>query len=448
MDEKRNNRKIIMSDIIRKERKPPPAVFSDAREKKAPLKSKRKFFDRKSGAFLKKLEKAGKIRPQNLLKQRSLKTYVRIAAVGVAILAFFLLVNVFSGVLIRIMPQEQFIEADALLKASGKAENNPAVLPLEVLRAEESKSKMLKAAGIEKIEKKASGKLKIFNAFSSQSQMLVAATRFETADGKIYRISDSVKVPGSSLEGNNLVPGSVSVVVFADQAGERYNIGLTDFTIPGFKGSSKYEKFYARSETEMTGGFVGEAPAVNQEDLQKAEDEIRTELKNSLLSSVRQKMPKDFLLYEEAADWTFSQETNLSKPNEKTKEFEIKLKGVLEAPLMKRFDLETALASAYFGKDNAAKLGVANLEDLAFNVISKNLKEPSLRFGLKGKTRFFWKIDEEILKRDLIAARPAGYKKVFENHSVIKKAEVVFRPSWWRIFPKKTSRIKIEIKLD
>ncbi len=426
MDEKRNGRKIIMSDIIRKEKRPPPAVLSDTKKKKPSLKPGEK----------------------SLGQKRNLKTYVKIAAAGLAILAFFLLVNAFSRVLVRIMPLEQFIEVDALLKASGKAENNPAVFSLEMLRLEESKSKIIKAVGIEKIEKKATGKIKIFNVFSSKSQTLVASTRFETADGKIYRISNSVTVPGSVSQGNKVIPGAVSVNVLADQAGEQYNIGLTDFTIPGFKETSKYEKFYARSETEMTGGFVGEAPAVNPENLQKAEDELKTELKNSLLSSARQKMPKDFLLYEEAADWTFSKETNLPKPNEKTKEFEFRLKGVLEAPIMKRSDLESALVSAYFSKDNTAKLGVANLEDLAFNVISKDLKEPSLRFGLKGKTRFFWKIDEDSLRRDLTAVRQGGYEKVFENYSVIKKAEVIFKPSWWRIFPVKPSKIKIEIKLD
>jgi len=237
MDEKRNGRKIIMSDIIRKEKRPPQAVLSDTKKKKPSLKPGEK----------------------SLGQKRNLKTYVKIAAAGLAILAFFLLVNAFSRVLVRIMPLEQFIEVDALLKASGKAENNPAVFSLEMLRLEESKSKIIKAVGIEKIEKKATGKIKIFNVFSSKSQTLVASTRFETADGKIYRISNSVTVPGSVSQGNKVIPGAVSVNVLADQAGEQYNIGLTDFTIPGFKETSKYEKFYARSETEMTGGFVGEA---------------------------------------------------------------------------------------------------------------------------------------------------------------------------------------------
>lgn len=416
MDE--TGKKIIVSDIVKKGKRPAPAVFSTVVKKKVSAKS-----------------------------PRTLKSYVRMAAIAVGILAFFLLVNAFSGVLIRITPSEQFIEADVSLKASGKPENNAAVLPLEVLRAEESKSKMIKAAGIEKIEKKASGRIKIFNAFSSQSQTLIANTRFETPDGKIYRIKDAVTMPGTTLQGNKTIPGSVSVLVFADRVGADYNIGLVDFTIPGFKGTPKYEKFYARSETEMTGGFIGEAPAVNPQDLQKAEDEHKAELKNSLSASTRKKIPKDFLLYEEAADWTFIKETNLPKPNEKTKEFEFKLKGILEAPIMKRSDLEAGLAGAYFGKENAAKLGVANLEDLDFNVISKDLKEPSLRFSLKGQARFFWKIDEEALKRDLIAGHRGDYKKVFENYSIIKKAEVIFRPSWWRIFPDKPSGIKIEIKL-
>lgn len=101
---------------------------------------------------------------------------------------------------------------------------------------------------------KAQGSVVIYNEYSETAQQLVATTRLETPEGLIFRITKGVTVPGITDAGE---PGAIEVAVVADQAGEAYNIGPTDFTIPGFKGNPKFEKFSARSKGEMRGGASG-----------------------------------------------------------------------------------------------------------------------------------------------------------------------------------------------
>ena len=62
----------------------------------------------------------------------------------------------------------------------------------------------------------------------------------------IFRIPKTVTIPGAKLESGELIPGKLEMEVTADNAGEKYNIEPSDFTIPGFKGSPKFEKFYAK----------------------------------------------------------------------------------------------------------------------------------------------------------------------------------------------------------
>ena len=99
----------------------------------------------------------------------------------------------------------------------------------------------------------------------------------------IYRIPESINVPGKTVKDGVETPGTIEVEVFADEAGEKYNIGKVDFTVPGFKNDpARYKGFYARSVTAMTGGFVGKMKTVLPEEkrstLAQLDADIKTEL--------------------------------------------------------------------------------------------------------------------------------------------------------------------------
>ena len=107
--------------------------------------------------------------------------------------------------------------------------------------------------GEEEVENYASGFVTIHNNFDTNSQDLVATTRFESPEGYIFRIRDKVTVPGMK-DGQS---GILKVKVYADEPGEDYNISSTRFTVPGFAGSPRFDDFYAVSDSSMEGGMVG-----------------------------------------------------------------------------------------------------------------------------------------------------------------------------------------------
>jgi len=115
-------------------------------------------------------------------------------------------------------------------------------------------SQMSEEPWIEESGMKASGTIIVFNEYSSDSQLLIASTRFLSSNGKIFRTTKNIYVPGTKTENDEIIPGSIDVEVLADYWGDEYNIGSSDFTISGFKGTAKYTDFYGKSNTAMSGG--------------------------------------------------------------------------------------------------------------------------------------------------------------------------------------------------
>ena len=55
---------------------------------------------------------------------------------------------------------------------------------------------IVEATAEKEVSQKASGKIIIYNNYSTVSQRLINNTRFEANSGKIYRINSSIVVPG------------------------------------------------------------------------------------------------------------------------------------------------------------------------------------------------------------------------------------------------------------
>lgn len=70
------------------------------------------------------------------------------------------------------------------------------------------------------VNSKAQGTITIYNDYSAAPQELVATTRFVTPDGKIFRIVNTVTVPGATVAANGTItPSSIDTPIIADQGG-------------------------------------------------------------------------------------------------------------------------------------------------------------------------------------------------------------------------------------
>lgn len=354
-----------------------------------------------------------------------------------AILIFFLfldfIINLFSSVLVKITPVQEFANIDLNLKA--QRDSAPADLPFEIVQMEYEENQNIIATGASANGQKASGQIIIYNAYDSSPQVLIKNTRFEAPGGKIYRINDKVSVPGN---------GSVEAVIYADQPGEEYNIGLADFTIPGFKGDPRYEKIYARSKTKMTGGSKNASSFLTENDINKASEGLKSKIKKYLAEKILKQKPGGYVFFSSGLVIDFLENPDNPKKGEIGKEFVFRQKGTATGFLFKEEDFSKEIVKRYLSENNIGKTEIANLNELEFNLTNHNKENSEISFNLKGKAHFVWKIDSELLLTDLTAINGNDYGSVFKKYPAIESAEVIFKPSWWHVVPKNKSRIHLE----
>ncbi|GAI28904.1 unnamed protein product, partial [marine sediment metagenome] len=175
---------------------------------------------------------------------------------------------------IEIWPESEVLTFETKLTIDKTAENvdfsNKVILG-KIFEAEKTITEEFSSSGTVLKEKKAEGVIRVYNAYSTSPQVLIARTRFVSDGGKLFRTPTKITIPGGHYENGKFVPGYLDVQVKADQPGLEYNIDPSTFSIPGFAGTARYTKFYGKSFQAMTGGFSEEVPQVTQEDLDQAQ---------------------------------------------------------------------------------------------------------------------------------------------------------------------------------
>ena len=195
----------------------------------------------------------------------------------IIVLSSIVLSIMFAGASVTVYPKQDNVVVNASFEAG--VEGAGGSLSVENIVLEKTEKAEVPALGEENVEERAKGKIVIYNKYSETPQRLIKNTRFKSSKNLIYRIRESVEIPGMRPDGT---PGEKEVMVYAEEPGEKYNMGPDSFTIPGFKGLPQEGKVYARSTEEIKGGFVGIRHSVNEKErsatLKKLETRLRDEL--------------------------------------------------------------------------------------------------------------------------------------------------------------------------
>lgn len=339
---------------------------------------------------------------------------------------------------ISITPHNEKINIDTKILAKRDAQDG---LPFEIMRLEAEDSKIAIATGISVSSQKASGKITIYNNYGTSPQKLITNTRFESPDGKIYRIKDAVTVPGN---------GHIDATVYADKPGPGYNIVGGDFTIPGFKGGPRYSKIYAKSKEGMSGGSNGNSRIFKKEDVEGLRNEIKDNLKKQLVSSFSSKKPDGYLLLGNAIKIEYIEDSSSPKAGNdaKSDSSAVKIKGIGTGILVKRSDLEKDLIKVSAKNLNRPldnpNLRIDNAESLVMDLISINDDSTQAVLRVNGEANFVWGFDKSKIASDLRVYEGKDYKEFFRRYPDIEKAETMFIPFWWRKMPSNSDRIKIK----
>lgn len=311
-------------------------------------------------------------------------------------------------------------------------------LAFDTISATKEESQTVPATGQKQVETPASGTIVIYNNYSSAPQRLIKNTRFESKDGHIFRVNQSIVVPGKDKSGT---PGSIEATVYADAAGADYNIGLSDFTIPGFKSDPRYSGFYGRSKTPMTGGFVGSIKTASQADLDKATKDLEATLTDELTKNIHSQVPQGSALFNSAVHVDF---TVLSPADSN----ELKVGGTAYGLIFNEKKLSSSIASATVSDYDGSEVLGSNLGNITFTNIPADARPwetGTASFSLAGTTTLTWIFDSEKLKNDL-----AGQSKqkdrittILKAYPSISRVDILVLPIWRSTLPDDTKQISV-----
>ncbi|KKU82226.1 MAG: hypothetical protein UY07_C0001G0012 [Parcubacteria group bacterium GW2011_GWA1_47_8] len=371
-------------------------------------------------------------------------------AVTVLLSAGFAVATYFSSATIELVPLTKSANLDheftaSLVPLSGD-------LGFQLVSLTEETSKDIPATVSKDIKQKASGKVAIFNAYSTKEQRLVKNTRLESSDHKIFRIDESVVVPGAKIVGGKVVtPGSVEVLAYADAAGEEYNIGLADFTIPGLKGDPRYTKFTARSKPDspIKGGFSGSVKVPTDEAVAGAEKDLREELKKNVVEKARGQIPETAVFFPGSMVLKF-EEIPLSLSMSSGDTAHLRMRAIASVFFFDKEILTKKIAQVALPEFKDNMLTLSNIATLVFTfgtsvdtVVLTDLK--NIRFTLVGTPLFVGQIDTQKIASDLAGKDKATAGKIIAADSNVKSANTVIRPLWKTTFPADPTKISVKI---
>ena len=318
-------------------------------------------------------------------------------------------------------------------------------LTYEVMTLDATSESQVKASGQVNVETQATGKIEIIKT-TPGTERVIKNTRFRAPDGKIFRIKESVVIPGSV----NNVPGTIQAEIFADQAGEEYNLPIgTRFNVPGFEESGLgdlYNAIYAENKAAFTAGFRGPQFQIDETELGTARQALQVKLRDDLLARVEQEKPNGFLTFPGAVAITYNQLPAIEYGDDLVT---IKEQAVLQIPIFKASDLGTYLAKEAVATYSGGTVRIDDPKALTFEYQAASTSasvianEPSLTFSLKGKPKLIWEYDAEKLKKDLAGLPKTSLSNAIAGNQSIESAKVSITPFWKRSFPDDSTKIVI-----
>jgi len=304
------------------------------------------------------------------------------------------------------------------------------------------------STNVEAFSRRASGTIVVYNNYSSEPQVLVKNTRFQTPKGLIFRAVNRVVVPGKKAD----KPGSVDVEVTADEPGEKYNVGKSDFKIPGFSGTPKYDKFYARSRDDASGdikgGAAGQGKIVGKGEAEALTKMLEEKVRSSLASKLSSEVRDPYIIFPETIEVAITARLTdppVGAPGEK---FFGEVRGEAKVLAVDRAAYQAALATILFeDKSLISSFALPAAARPSCEKPKLDYSKNSISCVVQGKVVFEGVVPVDQLRDKVLGARKvADLETIFKLYPGIKKVEQTFRPSFLQRIPSRGGQLIIQVR--
>ncbi|MDP3729275.1 MAG: hypothetical protein Q8R26_00765 [bacterium] len=373
------------------------------------------------------------------------KTYIW-GGLGATLVLFVLLTFSFASFTVSFKPKQEPLSLPSTMTALDVSVSqvmvDKKVIPAELLELSKKTVKDFTATGRKVIEDRAKGKVRIYNSFSSSPQKLVSSTRFVSDSGLLYRLPETINIPGASIEEGKIIPRYVETSLVADQAGESYNMEKEiTLKIPGFKGGPKYETFYATAPNGFLGGFKGEAKVISKDDLKKSQEETSKLAYEEMKNEISKKIPPGFQTIEGLREIQVLKVV-APKENSKADQFSVEVQTRGKVMVFKKEDGDHLLKELIIKKDSSVEYidGSAVAKYQAQNTDFE--KGKSMVF-LEGGIKVASKVDERDLLSMIKGQKERAVQEFLKSRTELASFNMSLFPPWRTSVPKSENKIKL-----
>jgi hypothetical protein len=285
----------------------------------------------------------------------------------------------------------------------------------------------------------ATGTILIKNA-QENPQTLIKNTRFESPAGQIFRIQESVTIPGGSPSS----PGTVRASVFADAGGDAYNIPPTTFTVPGLRGSAAFDLVTGSSDAPMTGGFSGTRPSVSQATRDREQAGARQALTEALDEAVREALPAGYVVLPGATFYTYTPGRDTVGERENT--VDVNLQGTAVAIAFPEAALAGTLAATLQGSYAGEPVLLGSTDELTLTPAGPGTPSPEqqeFRFSLSGTASLVWDVSAERVAGAVAGKTREAADAILRGLPEVDSARMRLSPIWRRTFPTDPEQIVV-----
>jgi hypothetical protein len=367
-------------------------------------------------------------------------------------IAFFLVSNfLFDNAKILIWPETDSIDLkEKVTAAVGQKDIDVSGknIPAEIFEEEKTVFQEFPSSGTAVKSENARGTIRIYNNYSDTTQILLAGTRFVSADGKLFRTTERIVVPGGKYEKGKLQPGYIDAVAVADKPGPDYNIGPTTFSIPGFVGTPKYTAFYGKSFGDMAGGAKSEFSQVTKEDLDNAKKVLTDKILADNRNSMKDKIPPDYIFSDQTLSLEIINATSTVGAGGEAKNFIYQIKAKMKAIIIKKTGLEDISKSIILSNFPEGKNVQEESLKIIWEIYSMDLKGGTVVLNLDLAAKVYTDIKEIQLRNALLGKPLIEVKQLLLDRPEIIKSQIKIWPFWMKAIPDDEKKVKVSLIFD
>jgi hypothetical protein len=298
------------------------------------------------------------------------------------------------------------------------------------------------ATGTKDIGNKAAGSVTITNSFDSDAKSVPAGTIFTGASGHKFASTAAVTVPGASVSGGTIHPGTAPVQVQATDIGNEYNVPAQTYSVTGYSSLNA-------NGSAMSGGDKQTVTVVSQADVDKAKTQLASQDNNAAKDQLKKQFNGDYIIVDES--FTVDQASPSVSPNvdEQAKQGKLTVETTYTLLGLARKDvnemLNSALKSALDTKPNQSIFSNGS-NSIAFGNFQK-FENGTFSARLSTTGYIGSKIDTDALARQVAGKRYGEIQAIVNQIPNVENVDIKFSPFWVNSAPGDSKKVDIKFSI-